>query len=419
MAETSVWQQVLDYSNRADPYPLYAELRKTPVVREEDGSYIVSTYREIVGLLHDPRLSSDFRNLPEFGADEEDAPELTPSFIATDPPEHDRLRRLLTRDFGPPHRPGRVDSMLPDMLKIVTSEIDDFAAKDGAGTSQVDIVDDFAYPFPVTVICELLGVPRDDEPRFQALSDAVVKAIDPTTGGFAERQRRRREANANLGQYFTELLDARHGQPGDDLLSGLIAGDGPEEPMPREQVLSNATLLLIAGHETTVNLITNGTLTLLRHPEVLERLRSGDEPDLAARVIEELLRYEPPVHFLSNRNAFDDIEVAGTTIPKGSPVTLALAAGSRDPAHVSEPDRFDPDREHNEHLGFGGGVHYCFGAPLARPETQIALTELARRLKNPRLVADPPPYRQSPFLRGPRHLLIEIDGVDPAQHRPA
>jgi cytochrome P450 len=420
MAQTTVWQQILDYSNRADPYPLFAELRKTPVLREEDGNYVVSTYQEIVGLLHDPRLSSDFRNLPELGAEEEDAPELPPSFIATDPPEHDRLRRLLTRDFGPPHRPGRVDSMLPDMVKIVTSEIDDFAAKDGSGTSQVDIVDDFAYPFPVTVICGLLGVPREDEPQFQVLSDAVIKAAEPAAGGLAERRRRGRKAVADFNQYFAELLDARHGQLGDDLLSGLISGDGPEAPpMPREQVLSNATLLLIAGHETTVNLITNGMLTLLRHPEVLDRLRRGDEPGLAARTIEELLRYEPPVQFLSNRNSLDDIEVAGTTIPKGSQVTLALAAGSRDPAHVTEPDRFDPDREHNEHLGFGGGIHYCFGAPMARPEAQIALTELAHRLKAPRLVADPPPYRQSPFLRGPRHLLIEIDGVNPAPHRAA
>jgi cytochrome P450 len=423
MAQPNVWQQALDYSNRADPYPIYAELRKTPVVRAEDGSYVVSTYQEIVGLLHDPRLSSDFRNAPELLAyaegSEEDAPEFTPSFIATDPPEHDRLRRLLTWNFGPPHRPGRVDSMLPDMLKIVTSEIDDFGAKDGSGTTQVDIVDEFAYPFPVTVICELLGVPRDDEPRFQALSDAVIKAAEPATGGLAERRRRARKVIAEFNQYFAELLDARHGQLGDDLLSGLISGGGGEAPMPREEVLSNATLLLIAGHETTVNLITNGTLTLLRHPEVLDRLRRGDEPDLAARVVEELLRYEPPVQFLSNRNTLDDIEVAGTTIPKGSQVTLALAAGSRDPAHVADPDRFDPDREHNEHLGFGGGVHYCFGAPLARPETQIALTELVRRLRNPRLVADPPPYRQSPTLRGPRHLLIEIDGVNPAQGRAA
>jgi cytochrome P450 len=426
MAQTSIWQQILDYSHRADPYPLYAELRKTPVVRAEDGSYVVSTYREIVALLHDPRLSSDLRNLPEPGADaptqapEEGLSQLPPTFIEIDPPEHDRIRRLLTRNFGPPHRPGRIDSMLADMFEIVTSEIDAFAEKERSGTSRVDIVDDFAYPFPVTVICGLLGVPREDEPRFQALSDAVVKAADPTTGGFAERRRRRAEARADLGQYFAQLLGARHGRRSDDLLSGLIGSDGAEAPMPREEVLSNAALLLTAGHETTVNLITNGMLTLLRHPEVLDRLRRGDEPDLAARVVEELLRYEPPVQFLSNtRNTVDDIEVAGTTIPKGSPVTLVLAAGSRDPDFVSDPDRFDPDREHNEHLGFGGGVHYCFGAPLARPETQIALTELARRLNNPRLVADPPPYRTSPGLRGPRHLLIEIDGVNPAQHRPS
>ncbi|MGW1788161.1 cytochrome P450 [Streptomyces tubercidicus] len=429
MTQTSTWQQILDYSHRADPYPLYAELRKTPVMRLEDGSYVVSTYREIVALLHDPRLSSDLRNLPEYDADaptqgaEECPAGSTPTVIDTDPPEHDRVRRLLTWNFGPPHAPRRIDSMMPDLFEIVTSEIDDFASeddgagKDRSGPPRVDIVNDFAYPFPVTVICHLLGVPRDDEPRFQAMSDAVIKATDPTTGGITERQRRRAKARADLAQYFAELVDARHGQLGDDLLSGLLGGDGPEAPMPYEQVLSNAALLLVAGHETTVNLITNGMLTLLRHPQVLDRLRRGDEPDLATRVVEELLRYEPPVQFLANsRNALDDIEVGGTTIPKGSPVTLVLASGSRDPDFVPDPDRFDPDREHNEHLGFGGGIHYCFGAPLARPETQIALTELAHRLKNPRLVADPPPYRASPSLRGPRHLLVEIDGVHPAHH---
>jgi cytochrome P450 len=422
MSKDSVWQQIIDYSSRADPYPLYAELRRTPVVREEDGSYVVSTYQEIVALLHDPRLSSDLRNLPELGAGApaqepgEDLPGLPPQFIRTDPPEHDRSRRQLTWNFGPPHCPGRIDDMLPGMLDIVTSEIDDFAGKDRPGATRVDIVDDFAYPFPVTVICRLLGVPREDEPRFQALSSAVVESGDPSTGGFTERQHRREQATAALGQYFAELIDARHGQPGDDLISGLLRGDGPEAPMTREEVLSNAALLLVAGHETTVNLITNGMLTLLRHPEVLGRLRRGDEPDLAAQVVEELLRYEPPVQALtSSRNTLDDIEVAGTTIPKGSRVTLVLAAGSRDPASVPDPDRFDPDREHNEHLGFGGGIHYCFGAPLARPETQIALTELARRLENPRLVDDPPPYRHSPTLRGPRHLLVDFDGVSPAR----
>jgi cytochrome P450 len=418
MTQTSIWQQILDYSHRADPYPLYAELRKTPVVRAEDGSYVVSTYQEIVDLLHDPRLSSDARNLPDVGAEAQAPGEgprtLPPNLIQTDPPEHDRIRRLLTWNFGPPHRPGRIDAMLPELHEIVTNELDDIAAKRGSRPIRVDIVDEFAYSFPVTVICRLLGVPREDEPRFHALSDAVITAGEPAGGGIAERRRRSAEALADLGRYFDELLETRKGRPGDDLLAGLLRDDGPDAPLTHDEVLSNAALLFVAGHETTVNLIANGTLTLLRHPEVLDRLRRGDEPDLAARVVEELLRFEPPVQFLANRNALDDIDVAGTTIPRGSQVTLVFAAGSRDPHCTADPDRFDPDREHNEHMGFGGAVHYCFGAPLARPETQIALTELARRLQNPRLVADPPPYRENPFLRGPRHLLVEIDGVGPA-----
>jgi cytochrome P450 len=420
-APSRVWQQILDASSRADPYPLYAELRTTPVVRVEDGSYLVSTYRDIVALLHDPRLSSDARNIPDVAAAQgqsaEDGPaELPPAVIGTDPPEHDHIRRLLTWNFGPPHCPGRIESLLPDMVEIVTRELDHLADEARSGTTRIDIVDDVAYPFPVTVICRLLGVPREDEARFQALSDAQIKAIEPAPGGAVERQRRVDRARADLVAYFTELLDTRRGEPGDDLLTGLLRGDDPEAPpMSRTEVLVNAALLLVAGHETTVNLITNGMLTLLRHPQVLDRLRRGDDPDLVAKVVEELLRYEPPVQFLTNRNALDDIEIAGTTIPRGAPVILVLGSGSRDPDVVANPDRFDPDRAHNEHLGFGGGVHYCFGAPLARPETRIALTELARRLENPRLVEDPPPYRSNPLLRGPRHLHVDIDGVLPVR----
>ena len=158
-----------------------------------------------------------------------------------------------------------------------------------------------------------------------------------------------------------------------------------------------------------MNLLANGMLTLLRHPEVLERLR--DEPDLIPGTVEELLRYEPPVHFIPKRFTLDEIPVAGTTIPKGVLLTLALAAGNRDPARFSDPDRFYPERRDNEHLGFGSGIHSCFGAPLARVETQIALTELVRRLNQPRLVVDPPPYRPSPLLRGPAHLFIDVESV--------
>jgi len=183
--------------------------------------------------------------------------------------------------------------------------------------------------------------------------------------------------------------------------------------MSREDLLVTASLLLVAGHETTVNLIANGTLTLLRHPGVLDRL--NQQPGLIITLVEELLRYEPPVQMRTNRATVADIGIAGTTIPKGSPLALMLAAGNRDPGRFADPEHFVPDRADNAHLGFFGGIHYCFGAPLARTEAQVALQELARRLVNPRLVTDPPPYRPNPELRGPRHLLVEYDAVAPAQ----
>jgi cytochrome P450 len=379
MTAPSVFAQILDYTNRANPYPLYAELRKTPVERQADGTYVVSTYREIEELLHD------------------------------------RLRRLAMRHFGPPHTPGRVDAMAPDLRGIVTSLIDNFAGK-----NQVDIVDEFAFPFPVTVICELLGVPHEDVPRFHAWVEAGLATLDPNAG--PEQQQKAAEAIAGLNQYLTGLVETHRRAPGNDLLSALATDDGPEGRMTQEELLDTALLLLVAGHETTVNLIANGTLTLLRHPDVLERVRR--DPDLVIRMVEELLRYEPPVQFVPWRAALDDIEIADTTIAAGSQVILVVASGNRDPDHVRDPDRFDPDRfdpdrfglarDDDQHLAFSSGIHYCFGAPLARLEAQIALGELARRLEHPRLVADPPPYRANPVLRGPLHLLVEFDHVAPA-----
>ncbi|PJN35595.1 cytochrome P450 [Streptomyces sp. CB02959] len=395
-------RRILDYSSRADPYPLYAELRKTPVAQQEDGSYVISTYREIAGILHNPHLSSDTRNLTHPTAATEE--QTTPAFINLDPPEHDRLRRMAMRHFGPPHTPRLVTDMEPALTGIVSSLIDDFADK-----KQIDIVDDFAYPFPVSVICHLLGVPREDEPRFHLWVDDLINSIDynPKTDP-KEKLDKGVQARKDLRQYLGGLLDQRHGRPGDDLLSRLANDDGPDGRMTDEEIISTANLLLIAGHETTVNLITNGMLTLLRHPPILQRLR--DEPDLIVPLVEELLRYEPPVHIIPWRAAYSDITVADTVIPKGSQIMLMLASGSRDPNRFHDPDRFDPDRRDNQHLGFGSGIHLCFGGPLARREAQIALTELVRRLDRPGLVADPPPYRRSPVLRGPIHLHVERGG---------
>ncbi|MFG2942029.1 cytochrome P450 [Streptomyces sp. NPDC048282] len=408
MTQTSMLRQITDFANRANPYPLYEELRKTPVLHEEeDGPYIVSTYHDIEALLHDPRISSDESNVL-FGRDDAlsgpEATGLPPSFIRLDPPEHDRLRRIANSSFGPPHRPHRIDDMRGQLDEIVTELID------GLGDArEFDLVDQVAYPFPVTVVCRLLGVPREDEPKFRAWVDPIVAGLDPDSRTAEDSMRTAQEARLQLGMYLNGLVEQRAKEPREDMLSDLAHGSGPDGAMTTMEVLSTAVLLLIAGHETTVNLITNGMLTLLRNPRYLERLR--EDPGLSVRIVEELLRFEPPVQLLPQRTCVADIEVHGVTIPKGSRIWLVLAAGNRDPHRFTDPDRFDPDRQDIQHLGFGSGIHSCFGAPLARLEAQIALSQLARRLDNPRLVEDPPPYRQNAVLRGPRHLNIAIDGL--------
>ncbi len=377
----SVFGAVLDPVNRHDPYPLYTSLRRTPVGREPDGTWLVTTFREISALLHDPRVSSAFDPSADLVG-------LVPSFLRTDPPEHDRLRRLATRQFGPPHRPTLVADLQQSFEGIVDRLIADFPP------STADLVDQFAYPLPVLVICELLGVPLADEPRFKAWIDTALSADDPRqTAAFRE-----------LADYLGDLVDA---DPEPGLLRSLAHDDGPDGRLTREELVSTALLLLIAGHETTVNLIANASLVLLRQPRWLDRLLA--DPSFAVPLVEEVLRWDPPVQFLPWRRALDDIPLAGVTIPKGASITLVLAAGNRDPAHVSDPDRFDPDRRPVQHLGFGDGIHYCFGAPMARLEAQVALRALAPVLARARLLEDPPEYRRSPVLRGPRHLRVALD----------
>ncbi|MFI9722165.1 cytochrome P450 [Streptomyces sp. NPDC052396] len=401
MSTDTLFRRINDYASRPDPYPLYAELRENGVARQEDGSYLIGTYDEITALLHDPRISSDVRhrdNADELLAGEEAA---TRSFIALDDPEHDRLRRLAMRQFGPPHTPGRIDALRQEITEIAEDLARRLPEKD-----RIDIVDDFAFPLPVTVICRLLGVPEEDVPQVHTWADTVVAGFDFTPGeDSGARRRAALEARQAMGIYLGELARTRREKPTGDMLSQLANDQGPDGRLTDQELMTSATLLLIAGHETTVNLITNGVLTLGRQPEALQRL--GAEPALMPSAVEELLRYEPPVQFLPQRTPLADIDVGGVTIPKGSPLILVLAAGSRDPLRFPDPDRFLPDREDNQHLGFGSGVHSCFGAPLARLETQIALTVLLRHLGSWRLLADPPEYRRSPVLRGPRHLPVE------------
>ncbi|MFA7761743.1 cytochrome P450 [Streptomyces sp. NRRL S-448] len=409
-------RQIIDYSSRADPYPLYEELRKTPVFHDEDGPYVVSTYYEIQSLLHDPRISSDPRNLTLPSSDplaQEDGGDsaLPPVFLKLDPPDHDRLRRITNRPFGPPHSPHKVHDMRGELGGIVSGLIDGIV--DAGSPERIDLVDQFSYPFPVTVICRLLGVPHEDEPRFHGWADTIAASLDPDPDADpGEKSKGAADAQMELGMYLAGLIEERRKDPGEDMLSQLAAAtEEADGSMSTLEAISTAALLLIAGHETTVNLITNGMLTLLRHPDVLQRLR--EDPQLSVPIVEELLRYEPPVQLLPRRSTLDDIEVGGVNIPKGATVSLILASGNRDPKRFEHPDRFDPDRGDIQHLGLGSGIHSCFGAPLARMEAQLALSELARRLENPRLLEDPPPYRQNAVLRGPRHLPIACDGIRP------
>jgi cytochrome P450 len=399
VAPGNLFAQVLDPASRANPYPLYARLREKPVSVQADGTYVVSTYREINLLLHDPRISSDMRKSAQ-GAGALAAPGTTLPFIFTDPPEHTRLRRLLMHQFTP----QRIADMRVHIEQTVNALLD---AK--RQQHQLDLVQDFAYPLPVTIICRLLGVPPEDEPRFRGWSSALVRTLDPKESLSEAEVQQAVQSRTDIREYMNQLSATRRARPQDDLLSGLVAGEDPDGRLSEPDLLATMQLLLIAGHETTVNLITNSMLTLLRHPEVFERLRRN--PDLAIPTVEEVLRYDPPVQFRT-RTTLADVPIAGVTIPRGASVVLLLAAGSHDPTRFVDPDRFWPERDDNEHFGFGGGDHYCVGAPLARLEAVTALKALIQRLVAPRLITDPPPYRRNAALRGPEHLQIAFDHLN-------
>ena len=394
-----LFAQVLDPASRANPYPLYARLRQTPVSVQEDGTYVVGTYQEISLLLHDPRISSDERKSAHPArAVAATAEATTPPFIFTDPPEHTWLRRLVEHQFNP----QRIGGMQEPIEQAVNALLD--ARKQ---QNQLDLVQDFAYPLPVTIICRLLGVPPEDEPRFRVWSSALVHALDPKESLSEAEVQQAVQSRTQMREYMKQLSATRRAHPQDDLFSALVAGDDPDGRLSEPDLLATMELLLIAGHETTVNLITNSMLALLRHPEAFDRLRRN--PALVIPTVEEVLRYDPPVQFSPTRTTLTEVPIAGVTIPQGARVVLLFAAGSRDPARFVDPDRFWPERDDNEHLGFGGGDHYCIGAPLARREGVMALKALTRRLQAPRLVTDPPPYRKNAALRGPEHLQVAFD----------
>jgi len=417
MTPETAWAEAMKFESRPNPYRFFDELRKTPVVHVGNGVYVVTGYRELMTLAHDPRISSDPRHMKAQAAakpgSEPDALESygqAGSMITADPPEHDKARRQAMRHFGPPHSPELIPSMEAGLQRLCNELIDK-----ARGKTRIDVVDDYAYPVPVWAICQILGIPLEDEPKFHAwIFDFMAGLMDGGPDAATKEGQLRAQtgiaARGALAEYLVELIQGFVKKPGDSMLSKMVNSDnGPDGPMTVREAATNGTLLLTAGHDSTVNTITHCILTVLRNPGSFELLRQ--RPELIPGAIEEVLRLESAVQFVPVRSALADIEIAGTVIPKGSPVHLIYGAANRDPLRFPDPNKFDPERRDNQHLGWGSGVHTCFGGPLARLEVNVALETFLHRVENPRLVVDPPEYRRSNVFRGPRHLFVEFDRI--------
>lgn len=420
MDAATAWAEAMKFANRPNPYPYFAELRKTPVAKVSEKTYVVTGYDEVVALTHDPRISSDSSRSPAglFGEKAETdldgldgyAPAM--SFIGTDPAIHDRMRRQCMRHFGPPHSPDLIPSLEQSVVEMADDLLDAVKARGG---TRMDVVDDFGYPIPVTVICRVLGVPVSDIPTFHPWIFDFMQGADigPEADSEEGRARAAKAAAgiAKMKAYITELTEGYAREPGSGLISDVLHDtDGPDGPMSVEEAVPNAMLLLFAGHDSTVNTMSHCVLTLLRNPGSWDLL--ADNTELIPRMIEEVQRLQSAVQFFPTFSAPTDIEIAGTTIKAGSAVHLMYGAANRDPRRFPHPDRFDLHRENREHLGWGSGIHVCFGGALARLEVNAALEVFLRRVRNPRLVVDPPPYRRNQVFRGPLHLAIDFDEID-------
>ncbi len=394
-----------DPNFRSDPYPVYQRLREeSPVHRSPLGFFVLTRYEDCASLLRDPRVSNDFTNstaameeAAKQGIDlEQLASENTRPFLFMDPPDHTRLRSLVSKAFTP----RVVEGLRPRAQQIVDRLLDAAVAR-----GEIDVIADLAYPLPVTIISEMLGVPAEDHEVFQDWSQEMARSLDPDFVLPADVLERRQKAGDEFAEYFRALIAKRRLDLRDDLVSALIAAEDGGETLSENELLSTCILLLIAGHETTVNLIGNGMLALLRHPDQMARLR--DDPSLIKTAVEELLRFDPPVQ-LTGRTAKEDIPLSDGVLPAGQQAIMLLGAANRDPRQFVEPDRLDLAREDNRHLAFGMGIHFCLGAPLARIEGQIAIGEMARRLGSPELMVAEPEYKENVTLRGLASLPVRF-----------
>ena len=402
--QTGVAFNPLDARYRSNPYPTYERLRmKDPVHRSRlTGGLMLSRYDDVASVLRDARFSSDGRKSPTYAKNRaqmikagvfEEGEDEGGSMLRMDPPDHTRLRSLVSRAFTP----RTVEALRPRIEQIVEEQLD-AVAKSG----RMDVIRELAYPLPVTVIAELLGIPTEDRERFKHWSDESIRTLG---FGSIEDARRSMRAMRELRAYLEPIAQERRREPREDLLSALVAAEEQGDKLTLDEVYSTITLLLVAGNETTTNLIGNGLLALLRHPDQLRLLR--DDPSLIGGAIEELLRYDSPVQFTS-RLPSEDVEISGHVLKAREEVLLLLGSANRDPAQFTDPDRLDITRENGHHLSFSHGIHFCLGAPLARLEGQIALSALVRRFPNMRLATDRPQWGENLLLRGLSSLPVGL-----------
>jgi len=382
----------------ADPYPAYHRLRtREPIHESPFGFLVISRHEDCMAVLRDQRFGREgFEQLfQSVYGEEEERHRIPRSMLFRDPPNHTRLRSLVNKAFTP----RVIETMRDHIESLVTGFLD---RVQGAG--RMDVIDALAYPLPVTVICEMLGVPVADHESMRGWSSDIARSLDafglPQHADIALKGRLARQ---KIVEYFRAIIPERRRAPREDLLSLLIAAEEAGDKLSEGELLATCVLLFIAGHETTVNLIGNGTLALLRHPDQLARWR--DDPRLGATAIEELLRYDSPVQRTA-RMPVEDIEIWGRQVKKGQMVVAALGAANRDPAVFADPDRLDLGRTENKHLSLGFGIHYCLGAPLARVEGQIAIGSLLRRMPKLALATDQLEWRESSTLRGLKSLPV-------------
>ena len=394
---------------KADPYPFYARLRaEAPVWRttlpDRRAAWLVTRYEDVARVLKDDTFAKDKLNAmdPEQRAKTPWVPgflkPLERNMLDLDDPDHARLRALVSKAFTP-----RLIERLRGRIEVLCEELLDAMERKARRKGEAELVADYALPLPATVIAELLGVPAEDHAKFHRWSNRLVSVS-------AKRDMLRAlPAALSFVRYLRKLVEQRRSNPRDDLITALIRAEEAGDKLSKDELLAMAFLLLVAGHETTVNLISSGTLALFGHPEQMKKLRR--EPSLVKPAVEELLRYTSPVEMATERYPREDVEIEGTTIPRGELVLAVLGSANRDERHFEDPDVLDLARDPNKHLAFGrGGVHHCLGPPLARMEGQIALSAFLRRFPEARLAVAPQSlrWRRGVFLRGLERLPLVL-----------